>query len=289
MNDPMKSTRDDPRPGKPQPGAGTWKEIERHGWHRNARHYDARAGRMTAKAVAPMLRAVQARPGMRLLDVCCGPGYGAGMAAAGGLEAVGIDLAAAMVQEARGRFPSAAFHEGDAENLDFPAGSFDAVICAFGMLHLTESAKAISEGFRVLAVGGRYAFTVWCEPEKARLLGLALAAVTEHANMNVPLPAAPPMFKFSDPGVAKAELEAAGFVEVGVEDIPIEFVGQSPGDVFDWLEKSTVRTMALFRLQTPEVQQRIKAAILHRAREFSAGGEVRIPCPARLYSARKSH
>jgi ubiquinone/menaquinone biosynthesis C-methylase UbiE len=224
---------------------------------------------------------------MRLLDVCCGPGYGAGMAAAEGLGAVGIDLAPAMVQEARKRFRAAEFREGDAENLDFPAGSFDAVICAFGLLHLTDSALAMAEAFRVLGAGGRYAFTVWCQPEKARLLALALEAVTKHADMSVPLPAAPPMFQFSDPSVARASLERAGFAEVALEAITIEFVGRSPEDVFDWLDKSTVRTMALFRLQTAGVQERIRAAILRGAEEYRRGDEVRIPCPALLYSARK--
>jgi hypothetical protein len=32
-------------------------------------------------------------------------------------------------------------------------------------------------------------------------------------------------------------------------ELPIEFHGRSPEDVFDWLDKSTVRTMALFRLR----------------------------------------
>jgi hypothetical protein len=45
--------------------------------------------------------------------------------------------------------------------------------------------------------------------------------------------------------------------------------------------------MALFRLQTAGVQERIRAAILRGAEEYRRGDEVRIPCPALLYSARK--
>lgn len=45
--------------------------------------------------------------------------------------------------------------------------------------------------------------------------------------------------------------------------------------------------MAVFRLQAPERQQRIKAAILEGAQDYMNDGEVRIPFPALLYRARK--
>jgi ubiquinone/menaquinone biosynthesis C-methylase UbiE len=265
----------------------SWKEIEREGWDQNAPRYDARAGQMTTKAVEPMLDAVEARTGMRLLDVCCGPGYGAGAAATRGVSAVGIDIAPAMIEEARRRFPTAAFQEGDAERLDFPSASFDAVICAFGLLHLPDSKRAIAEAFRVLRSDGKYAFTVWCRPERARLLGLALQAITSHADMDVPLPPAPAMFEFSEPDAATAALTTAGFRNVVCEEMPIEFKGKRPEDVFDWLDKSTVRTMAIFRLQTPEAQGRIRAAILDDAKKYMTKQAVKIPCHAMLYRACK--
>jgi ubiquinone/menaquinone biosynthesis C-methylase UbiE len=265
----------------------SWKEVEREGWDRNAPRYDARAGQMTINAVEPLLNAVRARAGIRLLDICCGPGYGAGAAAARGSSAVGIDIAPAMIGEARRRFSAAKFHEGDAESLDFPDASFDAAICAFGLLHLPDSARAIAEAFRILRPNGKYAFTVWCRPERARLLGLALKAIASHADLQVPLPPAPAMFELSHPDAATAALTRAGFDDVVFEEVDIEFTGSSTQDVFDWLDKSTVRTMAIFRLQTPDVQERIRAAILEGADEFMLDGAVRIPCPAMLYSARK--
>ena len=48
----------------------------------------------------------------------------------------GIDFAADMVSEARRRYPNIEFHGGDAENLAFDTSSFDAVVCAFGLLHM---------------------------------------------------------------------------------------------------------------------------------------------------------
>jgi ubiquinone/menaquinone biosynthesis C-methylase UbiE len=265
----------------------SFKDFERSGWNRNAAGYDARAGQMTTKAIEPMLEAVQAGLGMRLLDVCCGPGYGAGAAAARGLEAVGVDIAPAMIDEAKQRFPAATFLAGDAEALDFPDSSFDAVICAFGLLHVPHPEQAIAEAFRVLKAGGRYAWTVWCGPEKTRLLKLALDAIAAHADMTAALPAAPPMFQYADPGAAAAALVKAGFDGPTSTELPIAFHGRSPDDVFDWFDKGTVRTMALFRLQEPEVQARIRDAILEGARAYVRDGRIDIPCPALLHQAIK--
>ena len=58
--------------------APSFKEMERDGWHERAGLYDDYAGRLTTEATARLLDAVGAIPKKRLLDVCCGPGYGAG-------------------------------------------------------------------------------------------------------------------------------------------------------------------------------------------------------------------
>jgi len=267
--------------------APSFKEMERDGWHERAGLYDDYAGRLTTEATARLLDAVGAIPKMRLLDVCCGPGYGAGQAAALGLTAIGIDIAPGMVAEAGHRFPAAEFRVGDAEELEFSDSSFDAVICPFGLLHLPEPDKAISEAFRVLKPGGRYAFTVWCSPDRAQLLGLALNATLAHADMTVPLPPAPPMFQFSDPAFSTAALERGGFKDVYVEDVPITYHGQSVEGVFEWYEKVAVRGMPVFRLQTPEIQQRIRNAIIDGARRYFRGNSVSIPCPAVMFMAQK--
>jgi ubiquinone/menaquinone biosynthesis C-methylase UbiE len=263
------------------------KEMEREGWHRNAPYYGDRAGKLTRVATAQLLDAVRATAGQRLLDICCGPGYGAAAAAERGLTAVGVDLAAAMIDEARRQFAAAQFQQGDAEALDFPDASFDAVICPFGLVHLPSPTRGIAEAFRVLKPGGRYAFSTWCMPDRAQLLAIALNAIRAHADMTVPLPPAPSVFEYSEPARGTEALERAGFRDVSVEDVPITYLGQSPEDVFDWLEKSTVRTMELFRLQKPDVQARIREAILRGASAFRRGDTIEIPCHAMIFAARK--
>ena len=143
----------------------SWKDVERSGWTQNASGYDARAGQMTTVIIEPMLSAVGAVAGARLLDVCCGPGYVAGAAAGRGLAAVGVDITPAMIDEARSRFPDAEFQVGDAENLDFPDASFDAALCQFALMFFEDRAKALKEMARVTRPGGRIAVAVWAPLE----------------------------------------------------------------------------------------------------------------------------
>ncbi len=88
-----------------------------------------------------MLNAARVTRGMRVLDICCGPG----MLAAGALErdaeAVGLDFSAQAIELARRLVPKGRFQQGDAQALPFPAGSFDAVLCGYGVMHLPEPAR----------------------------------------------------------------------------------------------------------------------------------------------------
>jgi len=181
-----------------------------------------------------------------------------------------------MVEEAQRLFPDLDFRVGDAEALDFPDQSFDAAICAFGLLHLPDSERAIAEGYRVLKPGGAYAFSVWSTPEKAKLLGLVSEAVMNNADTSVTLPPGPPFFHFSDPAVSVAALERAGFRDIVCRELPLVYEGPSLEDFVDWFEKSTVRMSALYRLQAPEIQARIREALVAGAQTYAAEGRVRI-------------
>jgi len=172
----------------------SFKAMELDGWQERAPHYHDRLGQVTRPATACLLDATNASPGMRLLDICCGPGHATAEAAARGLSVIGIDFAPAMVDEACRLFPDLDFRVGDAEALDFHDASFDAAICGFGLLHLPDGERGIGESFRILKQGGVYAFSVWCTPEKAKLLGVVMDAVMAHADASIPLPPAPSFF-----------------------------------------------------------------------------------------------
>jgi SAM-dependent methyltransferase len=270
------------------PGASTFKQQELAGWDAKANAYDDYAGKITTQIVRPRLDAAVVRAKTRLLVVACGPGYVAGAAAERGANAVGVDFAPSMVSEAKMNFPRAEFRHGDAEGLQFDSGTFDAVVCAFGIGHLPDPDKAISEAFRVLRPGGRYAFSWWCSPEKHQFFALVFGALKAHGNLEVPLPPAPPIFRFSDPIECRRSLAAAGFVDVEVNEHALVYELQSAQQALDLIYKSAVRMAMVLELQTKEALGRIHEAILTGAQAYKRKDGFRIGWPAIVAAARKS-
>src|SRR5215217_3631835 len=97
--------------------------------------YDRSVGDMTRRIVPALLGAARLAPGQRVLDIATGTGLAAEAAA----DAVGptgrvvaADISPAMLDRARerlGTLPNVSFAVEDGQDLGFPAGCFDVVIC----------------------------------------------------------------------------------------------------------------------------------------------------------------
>lgn len=257
-------------------------DFEQAGWEKAAASYERGFGDVTIQSVGPILDAVGAGPGVRLLDVACGPGYVAAAAARRKSSVVGIDFSPSMVALASERNPGLEFIEGDAESLDFQECSFDAVVMNFGMLHLARPAAAISEALRVLRPGGRYAFTVWDVPERTAGFSIILQSVQMHGDMNVPLPSGPPFFAFSDPNECKRTLTEAGFVNAQTLQVPQVWKVESGDALLTAFRTGAVRTAALLNAQTPEALRKIRAEVIASAEKFRNGESIDLPMPAVL-------
>jgi len=121
--------------------------------------------------------------GGRVLDVGTGTGLVARRAAirvgAEG-DVLGIDLSAGMLETARcGCVESAAgrldFRRMDAEALQLPDASRDAVVTLFSLLHLPHPERALAEAYRTLRPGGRLAVGVGSSPPILTLTGMRRA------------------------------------------------------------------------------------------------------------------
>jgi SAM-dependent methyltransferase len=263
-------------------------DFEHSGWQRAAEYYPDTFGTLTVQTVGPLLEAVGIRSGMRVLDVATGPGYVAGVAAGSGAAVVGLDFSPSMVDQARRRYPGIEFHEGDAEALPFEDGRFDAVVMNFGLLHLARPEAAIAQAYRVLAPGGRYAFTVWARPEDAVGFGVVLRAMEIHGTIAVGLPDGPPFFRFSDPGECRRVLVQAGFRSEDVRQLPLIWELPSADALFEAALRGGVRTSAALQAQAPEALAAIRRAVHDALQRYADGSRINVPMQVVLASAART-
>lgn len=104
--------------------------------------------------------------GARILDVCCGTGYLAGMLAERGYRVEGVDLSREMIAYARRNVPGAKFHVADVSRVRL-SGGFDAAVSTFDSLNHILTLAALEAAFRqtasVLRTGALFAFDMLLE------------------------------------------------------------------------------------------------------------------------------
>ncbi len=262
---------------------GAVRAFEHAGWQRAAAHYAATFAQATSGFVEALLDAARIGPGMPVLDLACGPGFVAGAAAGRGAAPVGLDFSAAMLTLARRAHPALRFEEGDAEALPFADGSFDAVVSNFGVHHVPDPARAVSEARRVLRPGGRMAFTSWAAPEENIAWRLLFDAIAAHGDMAAAT--TPP----SGGGLRQSEdllrvLRAAGFVQSEALQLRSEWRFAAAGDLIQGFRRGTVRTAALIDAQPPAALRAIEAAIAKSAAAYGGADGFAVPVVAILGS-----
>jgi SAM-dependent methyltransferase len=94
--------------------------------------------------------------GHPVCDLGCGPGHIGAFLAAHGVDAVGLDLSAGMVAQARLSYPALSFGQGDMTALDLPDRTFTGIVCFYALIHVPRSQvpTALLEMARVLVRGG---------------------------------------------------------------------------------------------------------------------------------------
>jgi SAM-dependent methyltransferase len=137
--------------------------------------------RFMEKQAEEFFRRLGVKPGARLLDVGCGAGQIALIAARAGVLATGCDIAENWLGRARTRAAkeglAIAFDEGDAEMLPYDKGQFDAVISMAGAMFAPRPELAASELIRVCRPGGLIAMANWT---RSGFIGQMFKTIARH-------------------------------------------------------------------------------------------------------------
>lgn len=248
-----------------------WTEAA-EGWRKWWRRVEVMAGPVGDRLI--QLAAV--RQGHRVLDVATGIGEPAVTAArlvgpAG--RVVGTDISPGMLEVARQRaaelgLGNVEFHEMDAEALDLPESSFDAVLCRFGLMFLPDVDRTLVGIRRLLVPGDRFAASVWGPPDRVPMNSVTFGAVARVLELPAPAPGTPGLFSLADADALAGKLRAAGFAEVKTETLLVRAEFESLEEFILFLQEVAAPINNLLADESPERRAQVWGAVAEANEQF---------------------
>jgi ubiquinone/menaquinone biosynthesis C-methylase UbiE/uncharacterized OsmC-like protein len=199
------------------------RRIQRYGWDRAAGAYESGWQAQLAPAHDLMLDMVAPQLGERMLDVACGTGLVSLRLAAAVSErgsVVGTDISERMAEAAssiagRRGVRHVQFLRHGAEAMPFPDASFDAAVCALGLMYVPDPVGALCEMRRLLKPGGRVAVAVWGARQRC-----GWAEVFPITDARVASEVCPLFFQLGTGDTLARAMAEAGFADVRWERLP---------------------------------------------------------------------
>lgn len=226
-----------------------------------------------------VLERLDPRPGMRLLDVGCGSGLFAELAAQGGADVVGLDAAPGLVEYARRRRPAARYVVEDLEHMPFEDGGFDVVTAFNSVLYAADPRHALAEIRRVTAPKGTAVVTVGAGPEQAESAALInpLAPHDEVPDRGT--------LDLADADAGRGALLDAGFASVATTDIAFDVEFRNQNEAIAAQLPAGPVTAAVRHSGAAAVEAALRTFFAARAR---ADGTVRMGLVFRCYFAQRA-
>ena len=232
-----------------------------------------------------MIGEISPQPGQRVLELAAGLGE-TGMLAAELVAPMGgvivSDQAEAMLEGARARavelgLSNLEFQVLNAEWIDLPLASVDAVLCRWGYMLMADPPTALSETRRVLRPGGRLALAVWDAVERNPWALLPARELSERG-LAAQAPDQPGPFALGNAERLDTLLAQAGFPETRVEALDLARRHES----FEQLWESTLDLSRAFHdtvlSRSPEEIEEIRDSLAERFDPYTAAdGTLEVP------------
>jgi SAM-dependent methyltransferase len=212
------------------------------------------------------VRRLEPRPGVRWLDVATGTGGVALRAAAAGADAVGVDIAPAMIDVARSKADGlpARFDVGDAQALPYEDGEFEVVSSAFGSIFAPDHDATARELARVCS--DRLGLTTWINSEMLR-------AVFERFDLGMPEGREP--FRWGDE--AYVERRLGEWFELEIDRGTWVLTGRNGEELWELWSSAAPPFKAMVTGLDDDTRQSFRDAYVEYCERFRDGDAVHVP------------
>ena len=238
-----------------------WDNVAK-GWQTWWETFEKGAQKVSDKLV----ELAEIKPGDRVLDIATGIGEPAVTAARRvkpNGRVVATDISPQMIAIAKSRAESLGlesmmeFKEIDAEKLDFPKSTFNAVLSRWGLMFLPNLPMALTTIRQLLVPVGRFAAAVWPAPAKVPMLDLPMSTVRKQINASAPPPGTPGPFALADIEALKHSFAQAGFKDVRADTLNITFSFDSPDSFTKFHRQIAAPIQAMMANQTEERKNQV--------------------------------
>jgi ubiquinone/menaquinone biosynthesis C-methylase UbiE len=246
-----------------------FKEAQRSDWQLAARGwrrwYDvleaAAAGQVVSRKIVEVARL---EPGDNVLDVATGygePALTAARAVMPGGQVMATDIAPDLLAFGRERARRAGldnveFRESDAERLEFPDETFDAVLSRQGLQFLPDVAGTLKRLNSALRSGGRLAAAVWGPPDTVQF-ALPIPIILRELNLPPPPSGRPGPFALGNAQILAQLVADAGFRDIETGTVTAIYETASAEDLTRWVRDVAPPIARLTDGQPPEVASRV--------------------------------
>lgn len=282
-------------PGGAGGGVGDWADEHAERWARVA----DRVEQQFLPVDEPLFDAAALERGHRVLDVGCGRGATTRRAArevSPGGRVVGLDVAPALIEEARARTAGSSPIEwlvADAQDAPLATDAFDRVISRFGCMFFADPTAAFANLLGATVHGGRLCVAVWQHRDASPLHAVQIeVGRTAAAARGFDLTFAPPdggPHSLGTADRARAVLDAAGWTDVEFTPHEVDMYVGGPGAVSDAVEtRMTIGPLADALANAPhDVVAAVSDALHAEYAKHHDGVGVRMPGAFAIVTARR--
>jgi enediyne biosynthesis protein CalE5 len=222
------------------------------------------------------------KPNSKVLDIATGIGEPAISAAyrvgnSGG-HVLATDLSPQMLSIAKERAKSQnidnimEFKEGDAETIALQSSTFDVALCRWGLMFLPNIEAGLSNIYKSLVDGGRFAAAVWSTADKVPQLSIPMNIASRETNTPLPPPGTPGPFSLADEKLLYRAFEKSGFRNIQIEKVNVTFKFETAEEYTKFTQDIAAPVNAMLKNQSKEHTEQIWNTITQEVSKYTTTG-----------------